>query len=125
MMEMIVNTVRMVDYDQVKEYSFGDDNSLTEHLAIGLLNPEDFKNLNLTTNANLKISNNFGSVIVKPIQDENVPLGIINMPVSIWANQITGLENSEIIYKNLRVIVEVTTDSVKNVKNLINSIKTK
>ena len=125
MMEMIVNTVRMVDRDQAKEYSFGDDNSLTELLAIGLLNPEDFKNLNLTTNANLKISNNFGSVIVKPIQDKNVPLGIINMPVSIWANQITGLEKSEIIYKNLRASVESTTDSVKNMKNLLNAIKTK
>ncbi len=120
--EMIVNTVRIMDYDQAKEYSFGDDNSLTEHLAIGLLNPEDFKDLNLTANANLKISNKYGSVIIKPIQDKNVPLGIINMPVSIWANQITGLENSEIVYKNLSVNVEVTTDSVKNVKSLLNII---
>ncbi len=120
--EMIVNTVRIMDYDQVKEYSFGDDNSLTEHLAIGLLNPEDFKNLNLTANANLKISNKYGSVIIKPIQDKNVPIGIINMPVSIWANQITGLEKSEIVYKNLSVNVEVTTDSVKNVKSLLNII---
>jgi len=121
-MEMIVNTVRMMDYDQAKEYSFGDDNSLTENLAIGLLNPEDFKNLNITAHANLKIINKYGSVIIKPIQDKNVPSGIINMPVSIWANQITGLENSEIVYKNLSVNVEVTTDSVKNVKSLLNII---
>ncbi len=120
--EMIVNTVRIMDYDQVKEYSLGDDTSLTENLAIGLLNPEDFKNLNLTANANLKISNKYGSVIIKPIQDKNVPIGIINMPVSIWANQITGLEKSEIVYKNLSVNVEVTSDSVKNVKSLLNII---
>ncbi|MFX0155310.1 MAG: molybdopterin dinucleotide binding domain-containing protein [Candidatus Hodarchaeota archaeon] len=122
-MEMLVNTVRMVDYDQVKEYSFGDDDSLTKHLAIALLNPEDFKNLNLSTNSNLKISNNFGSVIVKPIQNKNVPLGIINLPVSIWANQITGIMNNELVYKNIKVIVEATEDSVIDIKDLLNSIK--
>ncbi len=122
-MEMILNTIRIMDYDQAKEYSFGDDNSLTEHLAIGLLNPEDFKNLSLTTNVNLKISNKYGSVIIKPIQDENVPLGMINMPVSIWANQITGLENNEAIFKNIKVNVEISRDSIKNVKVLLKSIK--
>ena len=120
---MIVNTVRMMKYDQVKEYSFGDDNSLTQNLAIGLLNPEDYKNLNLTPNENLKISNNFGSVNVKPIQDKNVPIGTINMPVSIWANQISGLENNQLIYKNIKVIANATKDSVNNVKDLLNSIK--
>jgi len=43
-MEMVVNTVRMVDYDQAKEYSEGDNTTLSEKLAIGLINPEDFKN---------------------------------------------------------------------------------
>ncbi len=122
-MEMIVNTVRMVDYDQVKEYSFGDEKSLKEHLAIGILNPDDFKSLNLTPKLNLKLSNDFGNVIIKPIQDKNVPQGIINMPVSFWANQITGFENNELFYKNLKVKVEVTTDTVKSVKDLITSIK--
>ena len=124
-MEMTVNTVRMVDYDQTKEYSFGDENSLRENLAIGIINPEDFESLNLTPKLNLKLSNNFGNVIIKPIQDKDVPLGSINMPVSFWANQITGIENKELIYKNLKVIVEITTDSVRNVKDLLNSIKKK
>ena len=124
-MEMTVNTVRMVDYDQMKEYSFGDENSLRENLAIGIINPEDFESLNLTPKLNLKLSNNFGNVIIKPIQDKDVPLRTINMPVSFWANQITGIENKELIYKNLKVIVEVTTDSVRNIKEILNSIKKK
>jgi len=124
-MEMTVNTVRMVDYDQTKEYSFGDENSLRENLAIGIINPEDFKSLNLTPKLNLKLFNNFGNVIIKPIQDKDVPLRTINMPVSFWANQITGIENKELIYKNLKVIVEVTTDSVRNIKEILNSIKKK
>ncbi|MFX1569187.1 MAG: hypothetical protein ACFFCV_12555 [Promethearchaeota archaeon] len=124
-MEMTVNTVRMIDYDQMKEYYFGDETSLIEHLAIGIINPEDFKSLNLSPNLNLRLSNNFGNVIIKPIQDTKVPKGIINMPVSFWANQITGVENKELTYKNLKVNVEVTSDLVKNVKDLLNSIKKK
>ena len=124
-MDMLVNTVRMIDYDQAKEYSEGDDNTLKEKLAIGFFNPEDFKNLNLTPGLNLKLISNFGSVIIKALQDKNVPLGIINMPVSIWANQITGIENHELLYKNIKVNVEVTRDSVLGLKELINSIKEK
>ena len=124
-MDMLLNTVRMVDNDQAKEYSEGDINTLTEKLAIGLINPEEFKNLNLTQNLNLKLISNFGSVIVKALQDKNVTLGIINMPVSIWANQITGIENNELLYKNIKVNVEITRDSVLGLKELINSIKEK
>ncbi len=124
-MDMLVNTVRMVDNDQAKEYSEGDNNTLTEKLAIGLINPEDFKNLNLTHSLNLKLISNFGSVIIKALQDKNVPLGTINMPVSIWANQITGIENNELLYKNIKVNVEATRDSVLGLEELINSIKEK
>lgn len=124
-MDMLVNTVRMIDNDQAKEYSEGDNNTLTEKLAIGLINPEDFKNLNLIQSLNLKLISNFGSVIINALQDKNVPLGTINMPVSIWANQITGIENHELLYKNIKVNVEVTRDSVLGLKELINSIKEK
>lgn len=122
-MDMVVNSVRIIDYDQAKEYSIGDNNSLKENLAIGLLNPDDFKNLNLTSSLNLKLISNYGSVIIKPLQEKNIPLGIINMPVSIWANQITGIENHELVYKNLKVKVEVTKDSVLGIKEILNSIK--
>ena len=124
-MNMLVNTVRMMDYDQAKEYSEGDDNTLKEKLALGFLNPEDFKNLNLNPGLNLKLISNFGSVIIKALQDKNVPLGTINMPVSIWANQITGIENNELIYKNIKVKVETTKDLVLNLRELLNSIKEK
>ncbi|MFX0135996.1 MAG: molybdopterin dinucleotide binding domain-containing protein [Candidatus Hodarchaeota archaeon] len=118
-MEMFVNTVRKVDYDQVKEYTFGDNDSLKNRLAIGLINPEDFKNLNLSPNLNLKLSNSSGTVIIKPMEDKNVPLGTILMPVSIWANRITGIDKKELLYKNLKVNVETTKDSVLGIKDLL------
>lgn len=122
-MEMLLNTVRMVDFDQVREHTFGDNNSLKEKLAIGLINPEDFKKLNLKPSINLKLKNDFGNVIIQPQQDKNVPLGTIIMPVSIWANQITGIENNELIFKNIIVNVELTGDSVLDFNDLLNTIR--
>lgn len=122
-MEMILNTVRMVDYDQVREYAFGDDNSLKENLAICIINPEDFNKLNLTPSLNLKLSNNNGEVIIKVKQDEKIPPGTIVMPVSIWANQLIGINNESIVYKNLKTNVEATRENVLDIRNLLESLK--
>lgn len=122
-MEMLVNTVRMVDYDQAREYASGNNETLKENLAIGLINPEDFKRLNLTPSLNLKVISKFGEVIIKIKQNKNIPDGTIIMPVSIWANQITGFENNELIFKNIKVNVEATRDSVLTFVRLLKSIK--
>ncbi|GAG00193.1 unnamed protein product, partial [marine sediment metagenome] len=46
-MEFTLNSMRKIDNDQVKEYAFGTEDSLEEHLAICFINPKDFKKLNL------------------------------------------------------------------------------
>jgi formylmethanofuran dehydrogenase subunit D len=122
-MEMLVNTVRMVDHDQLREHSFGDGNSLKENLAIGLLNPEDIEKLNLTPDLNLKLVNEHGQVIIKAKQEKNVPVGIILMPVSIWTNQIIGVINQQLLFKNLKVNAEATRDNILDLEGLINVIK--
>jgi len=122
-MQMIVNTVRMVDYDQSKEYSFGDDISLKENMAIGILNPEDYEKLKLTPSLNLKLVNKHGQVIIKIKKEKNVPLDTILMPISIWANQIIGISNGQIIFKNIEVNAEATTDNVLDIKDLLSIIK--
>lgn len=122
-MEMVVNTVRMVDNDQLKEFSFGDDISLKENLAIGLLNPVDSKKLDITPNMNLKLSNEYGQVIIKIAENENVPLGTILMPVSIWANQITGIKEEQLIFKNIKTHAEITKENVLDFKDLLSIIK--
>ena len=122
-MEMVVNTVRMVDNDQLKEFSFGDDISLKENLAIGLLNPVDSKKLDITPNMNLKLSNEYGQVIIKIEENQNVPVGTILMPVSIWANQITGIVEGQLIFKNIKVHAEVTEEIVLDIKDLLRIIK--
>ena len=124
-MEMILNTIRLIKYDQGREFSFGDDLSLKENLAIGLLNPKDFKKLNLSSNSNIKIISQFGEVIVKakPDELEEVPLNIINLPISIWANQLTGIEHNELLLKNIKVNVEATTEQILDFNEILTRIK--
>jgi formylmethanofuran dehydrogenase subunit D len=120
---MIVNTVRIIDYDQAREHTFGDEKTLKEKLAIGIIHPDDFKKLNLNSSLNLKVSTKYGTVVLKCITDEDTPKGMIVIPISIWANQITGIENSELIFKNIDSSVESTRESVLDFEDLINKIK--
>jgi len=122
-MEFILNTVRRIENDQSKEFSLGDRKSLLEKLAIALINPKDFDKLNPNGKPNLKISSNFGIIIVKGVADEDVPEGTVLMPISIWSNQITGVENSELIYKNIKVDVVVTEEQINDLNSVINKIK--
>jgi formylmethanofuran dehydrogenase subunit D len=124
-MEMRLNTVRMVDHDQAREHALGDEKSLEQNLAIGILNPSDFKKLNLTRSLHINLSNKNGQVIVAIKEDENIPQGMLLMPVSIWSNQLTNVEKDEIAYKNIAVNVEATRDPITTFKDLLNSIKNK
>ena len=122
-MEITLNTVRMVDHDQAREHAFGDEKSLKENLAVALINPEDFKKLNLTRSLHLAVSNEVGRIIVGIKEDESVPQGTILMPVSIWSNQLTKVEKNEPIFKNITVNVEATRDPITTFDEIIKSIK--
>ena len=122
---MIANTVRMIDYDQAREYMIGDQSSLKQNLALGIINPDDFNRLKLTSDMNLKLTSKFGTVVLKVIQDKDVTPGIILLPTSIWANQITGIENNELNFKNIKVKVEATKEPIIEFKELIKKITDK
>lgn len=124
-MEMLLNTIRMVDHDQAREHALGDEKSLGQNLPIAMLNPKDFEQLNLTPSLHIKIANKNGEIIVGIEKDENVPQSTILMPVSIWANQLTSFESNELIYKNIIVNVEATRDPITSFDQIINSIKSK
>ncbi len=122
-MKMILNTIRMVDNDQAKEFAFGNEQSLKENLAVGFINPKDFEELGLVKSLRIKITNKYGEVIIEQYQNEKVPQGTILMPISIWANQITGVENKTLLFKNIEVEVEATRDPVLEFKELLAKIK--
>jgi formylmethanofuran dehydrogenase subunit D len=124
-MEFILNSVRKIDNDQAKEHAFGTKQSLEEKVAVGFLNPQDFEKLNLVSSLQLKISNKGKNVVVRVEKDENVPEGTIAMPVSIWSNQLSVVQNDEILYKNIIVDVEATRDPITKIEEIIQKLGVK
>ncbi len=124
-MEFLLNTIRKIDNDQVKEHSFGTEQSLEEKLAISFINPKDFDKLNLVSSLHLKISNKEKHVIVKVEKDDNVPEGTVTMPVSIWSNQLSEVQNHELFYKNIVVEVEATREPIMKFEEIIQKLLVK
>ena len=124
-MEFVLNSMRKIDNDQVKEHAFGTEQSLEENLAICFVNPKDYEKLNLVSSLHLKISNEENFVIVKVEKDENIPEGMIVMPVSIWSNRLSVVQNNEILYKNIAVNVEATREPIMKFKEIIEKLVVK
>ena len=118
-MEFILNSIRRIDNDQAKELAFGTEESLEDKLAICFINPKDFEKLNLVSSLHLKISNKEKYVIVKVEKDDDVPNGMVLMPVSIWSNRLTVVQNDELLYKNIVVNMEATREPIMKFKELI------
>lgn len=124
-MEFILNSVRRIDNDQVKEHAFGTEQSLEERLAICFINPKDFERLNLVSSLHLKISNKEKHVIVKVEKDDDIPDGMVLMPVSIWSNRLTAVQNNELLYKNIIVNMEATREPIMKFKEIIQELLVK
>jgi len=122
-MELKLNTVRLFEHDEAREFTFTDIEEMEENLAIAFINPEDFEEMYLVPSLKLHISNENGEIIVKFEQDESVPKGTILMPVGIWANQLTSVEGGEIHAKYIKVDVEGSRDPPTKLKELIERIK--
>ena len=118
----MLNSIRRIDNDQVKEHAFGTEQSLEENLAICFINPKDFEKLNLVSSLHLKISNKEKHVIVKVKKDDDVPEGMVLMPVSIWSNRLSVVQNGELLYKNIVVDVEATREPIMKFKEIIQEL---
>jgi len=124
-MEFILNSIRRIDNDQVKEHAFGTEQSLEEKLAICFINPKDFEKLNLVSSLHLKISNKEKHIVVKVEKDDDVPDRTVLMPVSIWSNQLSVVQNNEILYKNIVVNMEATREPIMKFEEIIQELLVK
>ncbi len=124
-MEFILNSMRKIDNDQAKEHAFGTEQSLEENLAICFINPKDFEKLKLVSSLQLKISNEEKYVIVKVEKDDNIPEGMVAMPVSIWSNRLSVVQNNELQTKNIVVNVEATHEPIMKFKEIIQELLVK
>ncbi len=115
----------MVDNDQAKERFVGKEADTKNFLAVGFINPDDYKELLITPSLGIIVSSPFGEVILKAKEAKEVPKGTILMPVSIYSNQLTGVDAGELTYKNIKVRVEITRDQPLEISDLIKSITKK
>ena len=122
-MKFILNTVRKVDNDQAKEIGLGNFSDLEEKLAVIFMNNDDLQKTNISINSNVEVSSEFGNVIVKMKADENLPSGVVSMPVSIWSNQITGVIKNDLKFKNINVSISSTVDKILSIEELIQKIR--
>ncbi len=120
---MKLNTIRTIDHDQVKELIENDIDSIQEKVAVAMINPDDFKKLQLNIDSNIKAISKHGSVVLKAIENKNIPSKMLCIPVSIWANQLTGIEGTELKLKNIDIKVEKSGEPVLTLTELIKKIK--
>jgi len=73
----------------------------------------------------LKISNKEKHVIVKVEKDDDVPDGTVLMPVSIWSNRLSVVQNDELLYKNIIVNMEATREPIMKFKEIIQELLVK
>ncbi|MGV9173995.1 MAG: molybdopterin dinucleotide binding domain-containing protein [Promethearchaeia archaeon] len=122
-MKLKVSSIRMLENDQAREYTFGDNESFRDKLAVASIHPDDFEELGMTKSLPLHLENENGEVNVWVKKDEEVPKGYIYMPVSIYFNQISGVKNGEIIYKNVECEAFPTRDQPLKRDEIIKKIK--
>jgi len=116
-LNLLASIVRTVPQSVISDKSISSA-EYQDTLAICLVHPNDLKLLGIKE-GNLKISSEFGSVVLKAIESEKeTNEGIIFLPLGPWANQISGAINKKLQLKNLKVKVEITKDEITNIKSL-------
>jgi len=95
--------------------------------ALCVFDPEDFKKLDTIVGTPVKVSTDFGEVIVySTITEEGPHPGIIFIPMGPWANQLVNPDSQSCgtpTYKGMKAKVEVVKDgNVLDALELINTL---
>lgn len=81
-------TGRTIDQGATKEHGKLS-NEYQEKVATCEVDPDDLKKLTTRKNSNIRVTTNYGSVIVKAIESKRGShLGIVYMPYGLWANVV-------------------------------------
>jgi formylmethanofuran dehydrogenase subunit D len=86
-----------------------------EHSAIIYMSVNDIKKLGIRDNATVELSNDVGRVVVRAKDDKSCPDGFGFMPISPYANRLTGYNPSKAQFpdfKSIKVMVKPTEETV-------------
>ena len=76
-----------------------------ESVAVCYVDPEDMKRLGIRGRTNVRVSTDYGSVILKALKSPRGPhAGVIFIPYGVWANAIASTETDSIGMPSLKGI---------------------
>jgi formylmethanofuran dehydrogenase subunit D len=121
-LEVSLLTGRTIDQGCGKE-SGKFSESYMESVAVCEMNVEDMKKLGLRDNAKVKVTTQFGSVIVKAKKSRRLKTtGTVFIPYGPWANQILASNTNSTgmpLLKGIKATVEPTDAEVLSVRELL------
>jgi len=86
---------------------------------------EDLKTLGVSSNQNVRVTSNFGSVVVKAVEAKESQRGLVFIPGGPWANILigpgtdgTGMPQ----FKGIEVEAEPSSEKVMNLEELIKTV---
>ncbi|MBS7615228.1 hypothetical protein KEJ18_05820 [Candidatus Bathyarchaeota archaeon] len=121
-MEAILLTGRTIDQGCSKE-SGKESEDYKESVAICEMNADDMKNSGIKEKSNVKVTTEFGSVVVKAVKSQRLRTrGVVFIPYGPWVNQVlasntdgTGMP----LIKGVKAIVEPTNDEVPTINEIL------
>ena len=124
-MEVTLLTGRTIDQGCSKELGKVSE-SYMENVAVCEMNAEDMKNLGIKDKDKVKVTTEFGSVVIKAKKSRRLKTrGTVFIPYGPWANQVlasntdgTGMP----LLKGIKATVEPTDNEVLSIHELLLSI---
>jgi formylmethanofuran dehydrogenase subunit D len=121
-LEVSLLTGRTIDQGCGKELGKFSE-SYMESVAICEMNAEDMKNLRIRDNTKVKVTTQFGSVVVKAKKSRRLKTsGTVFIPYGPWANQILASNTNSTgmpLLKGIKATVEPTDAEVLSVRELL------
>lgn len=92
-------------------------NERAEHIAVCMLSEQDYKTLGLKNEDRVEVKTQYGSVVVKAINSNEMSKGIVAIPVGPWASRVVGTSKGRAVphFKNIKATVERTESEVTDV----------
>lgn len=121
-MNFILNTGRTIWQGQAIEAG-KDLEMYVNAAAICQMNPEQMKELGVKEGNNIKVTSEYGDVIVKVVMaKEELPEGMIYIPMGPWANRVIRPNTDSTAtpsFKNVPVDIKPTDDLVLDMPTLM------
>ena len=100
-----------------------------ENVSVCEMNSEDMKKLGIKDNTNVKVTTDFGSVVLKAKKSKRIKTSsVVFIPYGPWANQVltsntdgTGMPS----LKGVKAILEPSDSKVPSIRELLSNIQEK